>query len=63
MRGVQVVTLHAPQLILIALSLIGMGISMARFGQEKTDRYDFIDVIIAPAIVHSLLWWGGFYGH
>lgn len=55
-------TMQTPQIILSALMLLGMGNSIAKYGKPKTDSYDLTDIVIAPAIVFSLLWWGGFYG-
>jgi hypothetical protein len=52
----------APQIILTAMMLLGMGIAMARYGEQKRDKYDISDVVIAPAVVFGILWWGGFYG-
>ena len=53
--------IEIPQIIMIALLCIGMGNSMAKYGQKKTDSYDIVDVIISPAIIFSLLYWGGFF--
>jgi hypothetical protein len=44
------------------MMLIGMGTSLAKLGQPKTDTYDLVDVLLAPAMLFGLLWWGGFYG-
>lgn len=55
-------TLHAPQIIFLFMMFLGIGISMARFGQQKTDCYDLTDVLIGPLIVIGLLYWGGFFG-
>lgn len=55
--------LEAPQLIFLALMLIGIGVSLARFGEPKRrDTYDLVDVLIGPAISFGLLYWGGFFG-
>ncbi len=54
---------HAPQLIITALITLRVGISLALYGKPKRpDTFDLIDVLVAPAIWFSLLWWGGFYG-
>lgn len=53
-----------PQIIYTTLTVIGMGVAIGRYGEPKRrDTYDLVDVIVAPAIVFSLLWWGGFYSH
>lgn len=51
----------APQLIYLTLSLVGIGICIARYGQPKRDQYDLTDVLIAPLLAYALLWWGGFF--
>lgn len=50
-----------PQYTLAGSILIGMGISVARFGQPKTDKYDLIDLVVGPAVVVWLLYMGGFW--
>jgi hypothetical protein len=54
--------LHTPQLIVLGLVLFGMGYSVSKYGQRKTDCYDWSDVLIGPAITLGLLYWGGFFG-
>lgn len=54
--------MHAPQLIIIALSFIAIGIHLAQHGKPREDKYNFIIAIISGAIYHALLYWGGFYG-
>jgi len=51
-----------PQIVLSALIVLGIGNAIARYGQQKTDKYDLTDVLFAPAMIFGLLWWGGFYG-
>lgn len=50
-----------PQYTYIALFLIGMGSAWARYGQPKTDSYDFVDCVVGPAIIWTLLYYGGFF--
>jgi hypothetical protein len=50
-----------PQYAVIALSAIGFGINVAKFGQPKTGDYDFIDLIVGPAFSYTLLYYGGFF--
>jgi hypothetical protein len=52
---------HWPQMIVAALMLFGIGISVAKYGQQKTDKYDITDVLIGPGIVAALLYFGGFW--
>ena len=54
--------MHAPQIIYLALVAAGIGVSIARYGQPKTDSYDMFDVAVAPALMIGLLYWGGFFG-
>jgi hypothetical protein len=49
-----------PQWTYLALLMIGLGVSLARFGEPKRDRYDFVD-LLAPALALWLLWMGNFF--
>lgn len=53
--------LHWPQITYAGLILFGMGVSCARYGQPKKDTYDFIDILVAPAICAAILYFGGFW--
>ncbi|MDO8596389.1 MAG: hypothetical protein Q7R45_07180 [Sulfuricaulis sp.] len=53
--------LHWPQIVVAALVLIDVGINSARYGQQKTDKYDMTDVLLAPALLVALLYFGGFW--
>jgi hypothetical protein len=53
--------LGAPQLVYLAIVMFGMGVTLAKFGQRKTDSYDLTDLLVAPALGLALLWWGGFF--
>lgn len=50
-----------PQGIYLVLMLVSIGISIARYGQQKTDTYDLTDIVLSPAIVTGILYWGGFF--
>lgn len=52
---------HWPQYTCAALLMIGTGIHMARYGQQKTDKYDWVDLLVAPAASVALLYFGGFW--
>jgi hypothetical protein len=41
--------------------LIGIGVSMARYGQQKTDHHDLVDILIGPGLMAALLYFGGFW--
>lgn len=49
-----------PQLTVLAMFFIGIGISLAKLGQPKKDTYDLSD-IIAPFVMLWLLYMGGFW--
>jgi|GEM_PF-2581001 len=51
-----------PQAIYLGLMMMGIGLSIARYGEQKRDRYDLVDVAISPALICGLLYWGGFFG-
>lgn len=50
-----------PQYLILALITFGMGSSAARYGKEKTDRYDLTDVFLAPVIMLIILYCGHFF--
>ena len=54
-------TLGIPQIIIVALMVLNIGVSLARYGQAKRDTYDLADVLFAPAIMLGILYWGGFF--
>jgi hypothetical protein len=54
--------LGPPQIIYLLLICIGIGFALARYGEQKRDRYDMFDVFFGPALVLILLWTGGFFG-
>jgi hypothetical protein len=55
-------TLHAPQLIYLALMLISLGIAMSRHGEPKSGNHNLLVDIIATALGFALVYWGGFFG-
>lgn len=50
-----------PQLLLIVLTAVGLGLQWADHGKTKTARQSVVPSVIATAIVQLLLYWGGFY--
>lgn len=50
-----------PQLILLGLMILALGITLAKHGQPKNDKYNFGISLIANAIEIGLLYWGGFF--
>jgi hypothetical protein len=56
------VSLGLPQLIYLALSLVGLGIELAKHGEPKSGRHDALSSVIASGVIFGILWWGGFFG-
>lgn len=50
-----------PQVTLSILMLINAGMVLDRMGKPKTGTYGFIELLIAPALSVTLLYFGGFY--
>lgn len=55
------IVLHWPQLTFLALTFLDVGVCSARYGEQKPDCYDIVDVLVGPAIVLGLLYMGGFF--
>jgi hypothetical protein len=49
-----------PQIIYLCLALLGLGISMAKHGQSKSNYHFGVD-LISSLLVLGLLYWGGFF--
>lgn len=50
-----------PQIILIILYCLSLGIVMSKHGQPKKDRYNFFITLVSSGIEMGLLIWGGFF--
>lgn len=50
-----------PQITMLALVAIGFGVSLARFGEQRRDTYDWTDLIVGPALILTILYCGGFF--
>ena len=50
-----------PQLIMIVLMSLGLGVHMVKHGEEKDSKYNFFWRLIAVAISLSILYSGGFF--
>ena len=50
-----------PQIVLIVLVAIGMGIEMTKDGQPKTGNHSFVYGSIGNLITLTLLYFGGFF--
>lgn len=55
-------TLHAPQLIVLALMLLATGIHLAKHDQPRDTKYNFVTAVISDGLMIGLLYWGGFFG-
>jgi hypothetical protein len=55
-------TLHAPQIIFLALTFLALGSSLAKHGEPKNGTYNFGTQLVAEIIIIGLLYWGGFFG-
>jgi hypothetical protein len=53
--------LEAPQLIVLAIHMLSLGIDVAKDGQPKTGKHKFTGSIFGSAVAIALLWWGGFF--
>jgi len=51
----------APQLIMLAIHFLFMGIHIAKHGERKTDFYNAWEATISTVIFFVLLYWGGFF--
>jgi len=52
----------APQIILIALYALSLGLHLAKHGERHIGRYNFFITLISCTIEMLLLKWGGFFG-
>jgi hypothetical protein len=53
--------MQLPQIIMIALLAMSLGVYLANHGKPKTGEYNFWVGVIATAIQTALLVWGGFF--
>lgn len=53
--------LGVPQIIVLALMMIGVGFNLAVHGNPKTGNESFFTSLVSNAIMFSLLYWGGFF--
>lgn len=50
-----------PQIIMIAMYGLSIGIAMAKHGEQRKDKYNVWSAIIGSSIGCAILWWGGFW--
>lgn len=55
--------MHAPQLIYLALTFLGLGRSISKHGEVKTSKENAWASIIAACLIVGVLYWGGFFSH
>ena len=53
--------LGIPQIIIIVMYGINIGMNLAKDGEPKDEKYNFISSLIAVAICSCILWAGGFF--
>ena len=54
--------LHWPQIVWLALTLIGIGVQCAKHGKPREGKENVFITIISTIIVATLLYYGGFFG-
>lgn len=54
--------LEWPQITMVSLSLIGLGATLAKDGQPKTDKYSFWFAVFNTIVCYIILYYGGFFG-
>ena len=50
-----------PQIIIIILYAVNLGITLAKHGESTESKYNFIGTFISTALMVGLLIWGGFF--
>jgi len=50
-----------PQLIIIMLGMIGLGMNVAKHGEPKDSKYNGWSHLIATLIIWTVLYYGGFW--
>lgn len=49
-----------PQIIILVLFALGLGITLAKDGEIQ--RFSFVSSLFGSAVQLSILYWGGFFG-
>lgn len=50
------------RIIMICLLMISLGVNLGKHGQEKKEKYNFWESLIATIIEIAILYCGGFFG-
>ena len=53
--------MHAPQIIVLVLYSITIGIEMAQHGETYVTKHNVFITMIGVVMMLGLLWWGGFF--
>jgi hypothetical protein len=51
----------APQIIMIILFALSLGINLSKHGEAKIGTYSFPLALVSVIIEVTILWWGGFF--
>ena len=54
--------MRAPQIIMIAIMAMDLGLHLAKNGEPRDDNYSFPIMLVSTAMQVGLLIWGGFFG-
>ena len=55
-------TLGAPQIIMILLYLIVLGVNAVHHNEQNENKYNFWTALCSACVNMAILWWGGFFG-
>ena len=55
------ISLHIPQIIILALYCVNIGTHLARHGEPRKDKYNVFYELIGAALGIAILAWGGFF--
>jgi succinate dehydrogenase/fumarate reductase cytochrome b subunit len=51
-----------PQIIILSLYILSLGIHLAKHGTKRTGTYSFWGSLVTVIVLFALLYWGGFFG-
>lgn len=54
--------MHWPQIAVLVLYVLSVGVHLARHGQPRDGKYNFIGSLVMAVILLSLMYAGGFFG-
>lgn len=50
-----------PQIIMVGIYILNLGVALTRHGEQKKEKYNFFAQFLGTAIGIALLYWGGFF--